>query len=92
MPIDSLESLTQFGVAGLMGALWVYERFLSRRRDQPLTEAHHKLIAQREQLQVLLRLVHRNTRAIERFEQTQLQLKTLLESMHHEPKQPSHAA
>lgn len=30
---DALSMFTQFGVAGLMGALWVWERMLSRKRE-----------------------------------------------------------
>lgn len=76
-----IETLTQFGVAGLMGALWMWERAMSRRRDAELSEAHRKLMAQHEQLRTVLRLIDRNTRAIERFDQTQRQLVHLLEKM-----------
>lgn len=76
-----IETLMQFGVAGLMGALWMWERAMSRRRDAELSEAHRKLMAQHEQLRTVLRLIDRNTRAIERFDQTQRQLVHLLEKM-----------
>jgi len=78
MPIESIESLTQFGVAGLMGALWTWERWISRRREAELSEAHRRLMRQREELSVLVRLVRRNTRAVERFEATQSHLHDLL--------------
>ncbi len=74
-----METLTQFGIAGLMGALWVWERAMSRRRDAELSEAHRRLMSQRDQLRTVLRLVGRNTRAIERFDQTQRHLVHLLE-------------
>ncbi len=80
MPTDLLESLTQFGVAGLMGALWVWERMLSRRREQQLNDTHARLMRERDALRVLIRLVRRNTEAIERFERTQEQLTDLLKS------------
>lgn len=79
MPIESLESLTQFGVAGLMGVLWTWERWFSRRRERELSEAHRRLIEQRETLTLIVDLVDRNTRAIERFERTQARLIELLE-------------
>lgn len=79
MPIEMIESLTQFGVAGLMGLLWVWERTLSRRRETQLNETHDRLMRQSDALQVLIRLVRRNTQAIERFERTQSQLARLLD-------------
>lgn len=82
--MDGIEALTQFGVAGLMGALWVWERWLSRRREAQLNAAHETLTHQRQELRVLVRLVRRNTQAIERFDQTQRQIRTLLERMHDE--------
>jgi hypothetical protein len=84
MPIDAIQPLTQFGVAGLMGLLWVWERLMSRKREAQLNEAHLSLSQQHHELNVLIRLVRHNTRAIVRFDRTQLQLKELLEKMHHD--------
>ena len=84
MPVELIESLTQFGVAGLMGALWVWERMLSRRREAQLNEAHDRLMRQNDALDVLIKLVRRNTQAIERFERTQEQLVRLLRSVREE--------
>lgn len=78
---ESLQNMTQFGVAGLMGALWLWERLYSRKREQELTQAHQRLMAQQLELQTLIDLVSRNTAAIERFEQTQQRLADLLERM-----------
>ena len=76
--IETIENLTQFGVAGLMGALWLWERFYSRRREQQLTQAHERLLCQQVKLSELIGLVQRNTAAIERFEQTQARIAELL--------------
>lgn len=84
MPVESLESLTQFGVAGLMGVLWTWERWFSRRRERELTEAHRRLMSQREALDTLMGMVQRNTEAIERFGGTQQRLNELLERLHDE--------
>lgn len=81
MPIESIESLTQFGVAGLMGVLWVWERMSSRKREAELSQAHRRLMKQREELAVLIRMVRQNTKALERFDQTQQQLRELLVAM-----------
>ncbi|MEM1353385.1 MAG: hypothetical protein AAGC44_02060 [Planctomycetota bacterium] len=85
MPLESLESLTQFGVAGLMGVLWTWERWFSRRRERELTEAHRRLIEQHESITMLVDLVGRNTRAIERFERTQARLVELLDRLDRDP-------
>lgn len=84
MSAEWLQPLTQFGVAGLMGMLWVWERLMSRRRELQLNETHEHLMSQQQELRVLVKLVRQNTRAMVRFDQTQLQLKELLEKMHHE--------
>jgi len=84
MSLPAIEALTQFGVAGLMGTLWVWERAYSRRREQQLSETHDRLMQDREQLDTLVELIQRNTRAVEHFEQTQHQLLQLLERMEHE--------
>ncbi|MFN3167523.1 MAG: hypothetical protein ACE37H_10715 [Phycisphaeraceae bacterium] len=79
--IESIEPFTQFGVAGLMGALWLWERVYSRKREQQLTQAHEHLAAQQTELHELIRLVQRNTAAIERFDKTQSRIADLLERM-----------
>jgi len=82
MPADIMQILGQFGVAGLMGALWIWERRLSRRRESQLDQAHGELVRQRESTRALVEMVERNTLAIERLSQTQQQLNRLLERMH----------
>lgn len=79
-----IDGLTQFGVAGLMGLLWVLERSHSRMRERQLSDAHYKLMNQHRELIVLTRLVRRNTQAMERFEQTNRHLISLLDKMYHE--------
>jgi len=84
VPSDFIQPLTQFGVAGLMGLLWVWERSMSRKREAQLNDAHCRLMSQQDELRTLVKLVRQNTRAIARFDQTQNQLKSLLEKMHNE--------
>ncbi len=81
MPIELIQPLTQFGVAGLMGVLWVWERVNSRKREDQLDDAHRRLMRQRDEVDVLIELVQRNTTAVERFEKTQSELRKLLEGM-----------
>lgn len=79
-----IEPLTQFGVAGLMGLLWVWERRLSRRREDQLDQAHAELVHHREQQNLLVELVQHNTQTIERFNQTLSQMKLVMEQIGHE--------
>ena len=81
---EEIQPFAQFGVAGLMGLLWVWERSMSRKREAQLNEAHERLINQQNELRTLVKLVRQNTRAIVRFDQTQQQLKSLLEKMHND--------
>jgi len=80
---EVVKPLTQFGVAGLMGVLWVWERRLSRRREAQLDEAHHRLTRRGSELRLLVKTVNRNTRVIERFERTERGVLQLLERMGH---------
>lgn len=77
------ETLVQFGVAGLMGVLWMWERTHSRRREQQLSQAHDRLLRRDEQYRVMLSIVRKNTRALVEFERTQRQLGQVLEGLCH---------
>lgn len=81
--IQFIEPLTQFGVAGLMGLLWVWERRFSRLRERQLTQTHERLMTQRSELDVLVRLVRSNTQAFARFDYTLNQVLALLEKQSH---------
>jgi hypothetical protein len=76
-PPDLL-NVAQFGVAGLMGALWWWERKYSRQREEELTEAHAHILNQREHLQALLDAVRGNTRAISQFTAVQEEILHML--------------
>ncbi|MEM8737666.1 MAG: hypothetical protein AAGG38_04210 [Planctomycetota bacterium] len=70
-----------------MGTLWVWERSMTRRREAQITAVHERLMTERCQLRELMRTVQRNTRAIERFEQSQIQLRELLERVYRDDNQ-----
>jgi len=86
MTLDMIEAFTQFGVAGLMGVLWVWERLMSGRRERQLSDAHERIMQQRDHLRVLVRLVQRNTKMIERFDRTQSHLCKLIDRVENEMK------
>lgn len=85
----NLPSITQFGVAGLMGGLWWWERKYSRQREDELTAAHQLIVNQREHLQALLDALQGNTRVIADFTTVQEQILHLLQSP--QPKEQPHA-
>lgn len=78
-----IEAFTQFGVAGLMGALWVWERTHSRRRERQLSQAHERLMHCDLHVRTLVKIVRKNTRALVEFEQTQRHLAAVLEAIGH---------
>ena len=77
-----IEPLVQFGVAGLIAWLWMWERHHSRRRERQLTEAHHRLMRCDVHLRTVVKIVRKNTRALVEFERTQRQLQQVLEGIH----------
>lgn len=87
-----MQELAQFGVAGLMGVLWVWERMHSRRREEQLSEAHARLMERETQLSVLVDLVKQNTRAVTEFERVQKRMCELLEGINHEIQRANRAA
>ncbi|MEX2672517.1 MAG: hypothetical protein WD294_10445 [Phycisphaeraceae bacterium] len=87
-----MEALMQFGVAGLMGALWVWERRYSRRREDELTQAHDKLMEQHRHLESLVTLVRTNTRAMVESERTGKRMCDLLKGIVDELRENKRAA
>jgi hypothetical protein len=60
-------NVAQFGVAGLMGGLWWWERKYSRQREDQLTEAHQAMMQTREHLDAVLNVLQGNTKVIAEF-------------------------
>ena len=73
-------NVMQFGVAGLMGALWWWERRYSRQREDQLTEAHAALMAKKEHLEALLAALDGNTKVIAEFTSVQGEILKALKS------------
>jgi hypothetical protein len=67
--MNYFDQLTNFGAAGLMGAMWLWERRTSRQREQQLDEAHARILSDRVQLGELMDVVRQNTEAITRLTQ-----------------------
>lgn len=71
MEVEALASLTQFGVAGLVGCMWIVERRAAAERERQLEQTHARLMQERTQLDVLMRALRENTRALTALEQGQ---------------------
>lgn len=63
----SLDSLASFGAAGLMGAMWLWERRTSQKREQQLDDAHARILGDRVMLEQLIDVVQKNTEAMTRL-------------------------
>jgi hypothetical protein len=74
-----LAELTSFGAAGLMGTMWLWERRMSRRREEQLDEAHARIVGDRVQLDELIGVVRQNSAAFARLSAVQEQLVRRLE-------------
>src|SRR3954471_19604053 len=70
----SWPDFTSFGAAGLMGAMWLWERKTSRQREEQLDEAHVRILSDRVQLEQLISVVRQNVEAMTRLSATQDQL------------------
>jgi hypothetical protein len=61
------DQVMNLGAAGLMGAMWLWERRTSQKRELQLDEAHTRILADRVQLSELIDVVRRNTEALIRL-------------------------
>jgi hypothetical protein len=77
----------QFGVAGLIGWMWLTERRAAADRDRQLSEAQTLLAQSQKGVDVLLRALDENTRAIGALEASQRALMDLVRAT--KPERPS---
>ncbi|MBS3734473.1 MAG: hypothetical protein KGY99_06050 [Phycisphaerae bacterium] len=73
--------VASLGAAGVMGAMWLWERRLSRVREQQLTDAHERIARDEQRLEQLTRVVEQNTAAVGRFTETQRQVVETLKDL-----------
>ena len=65
--MEMLGELTQFGAAGMMGAMWLWERRASATRERQLDEAHERIMSDTRVVEQLVELVRQNTEALTRL-------------------------
>lgn len=63
-------TLTQFGVAGLMGWMWLSERRAAAERDRHLAQAHERIAQDRVAMNAVLEALRDNTRVLGGVEST----------------------
>ncbi|HEY1684548.1 MAG TPA: hypothetical protein VGG19_07285 [Tepidisphaeraceae bacterium] len=66
--------ITSLGASGIMGAMWLWERRMSRQRESQLDEAHSRILSDRVQLEELIRVVEQNSEAMSRLNASQEQM------------------
>lgn len=64
METEVIGALTQFGVAGMVCAMWLIERRASAKMEQQINETHAKLIGQIDERAALIEVIRENTRAL----------------------------
>ena len=74
MLAEITSDLTSLGAAGLMGAMWLWERRTSRQREEQLDEAHARIMGDRVQLEQLIEVVQKNAEAMTRLSAAQEQV------------------
>jgi hypothetical protein len=62
--IDTIPSL---GAAGLIGAMWLWERRQSTQREKQLDDAHARILADRVQMDALIELVQHSTETLSKL-------------------------
>ena len=70
--------VTQFGVAGLIGWMWITERRAGAAREKQIGELHDRIMRERTELEVLVTALKENTRALTALETGQRGLVSLL--------------
>jgi hypothetical protein len=85
MPPELATTLTQFGVAGLIGWMWLTERRAGAERERQLSEAHARILTQSEQRAALLDALRDSTRAMVALECAQRALADLIQRLADRP-------
>lgn len=88
METELAATVAQFGVAGLIGWMWLTERRASAGREKQLTEAHDRILRDNVALDALLKALENNTRAMTALQAAHQRLTDLLLTRRREPPPP----
>ena len=85
-----ISDLASFGAAGLMGAMWLWERRHSRTREDQLDHAHERILRDEQRLSKIIEVVEHNTAAMTRFTETQHSVRLALADLREEIRNGRH--
>ncbi len=87
-----MTDLASFGAAGLMGAMWLWERRINRQREEQLQQAHERIRRDEQRLAHFAEIVQQNSAMLARFTETQRELtdtlKRFIEEIRHARSKP----
>ena len=72
--VPTFDQFTSLGSAGLMGAMWLWERRTSRLREEQLTESHGRILSDHVALDQLIGVVRQNAEALTKLTGVQEEL------------------
>jgi hypothetical protein len=84
IPPAMISDLASLGAAGIMGAMWLWERRTSRLREEQLDDAHDRILRDEQRLGKLIEVVEHNTAALTRFTETQHSIRQALADLREE--------
>lgn len=67
VPVEVVSELSTLGAAGMMGAMWLWERAGARQREKQIDDAHQRVLEDRVALGQLIEVVKQNTEALTRL-------------------------
>ncbi len=79
--VELSTAIAQFGMAGLIGWMWLVERRAAAVREKQLCDLHDRIMDERRHADALLSVVTANTKALTALEIGQRGLTALLERM-----------
>ncbi|HEX8325226.1 MAG TPA: hypothetical protein VF595_15090 [Tepidisphaeraceae bacterium] len=65
--LPNVDSISSLGAAGLIGAMWLWERRQSSQREKQLDEAHARILADKVQMDALIDLVQHSTETLSKL-------------------------
>ena len=85
MPLETLhlgiQFGAQFGMAGLIGWMWLVERRAGAIREKQLTDLHERIMEERRHVSTLLSVISANTKALTALEVGQRTLTRILDRL-----------
>jgi hypothetical protein len=79
--LSAIPDLASFGAAGIIGAMWLWERRASRQRDEQLAQAHQRIVRDEQRLEKLVQVVQQNTAALTHFAEVQRNMSQTLRDL-----------